>query len=100
MAQSDPLIHLAILSADRVPGFACGHKLERSEQLRTAILPKEIGERFTRPLHGIQQKAQIRPPHSKKNEKPPDLVDSFFIFRNRAMATQFGILSDLKKKAM
>ena len=100
MAQSNPLIYLAILSADCVPGFACGHKLERSE--RTAPnshpSPKNRGAFHAPTPQGIQQKTQIRPPHSKKNKKSPDLVDSFSIFRNRAMATQFGILSDLQKK--
>ena len=61
--------------------------------------PKKNRGAFYAPApQGIQQKTQIITPHSQKNEKSPDLVDSFSIFRNRAMATPFGILSDLQKK--
>jgi len=106
VAQSDGLVCLIILSADGHP------KPKRSTWSRASAFPTAPNSRLPpKNLHLLfapffkgkskssrkqknkktkKQKKKV-PPISSKYKNSPVLVESFFIFRNKAVAARFGI---------
>jgi len=87
--QSDGLVRLPILSADGHPKAALGLELPRSQQLPTAVSPKNIVASFllglSRFSQEIQSKPENRPPISSiKTRNLTGFSGEFFDFSKQS----------------